>query len=165
MFNVKMFAEMMEGSEQMMQLKLESWPYIHNSICRVQNCRIHFVWHNEGHTGFQITMEMEKVAQWGASWFVLIRSIIRQISRGGWGGRGMWHAWVRRGKCVRVWWESPKEWHLVEDRGVNGRMWSEWILGRLAGGGVECNQLAQDRGRWWAVVNAVMNLRVLAPRS
>jgi hypothetical protein len=26
-------------------------------------------------------------------------------------------------------------------------------------------QLAQDRGRWQAVVNTVMNLRVLAPRS
>jgi hypothetical protein len=26
-------------------------------------------------------------------------------------------------------------------------------------------QLAQDRGQWWAVVNVVMNLQVLAPRS
>jgi hypothetical protein len=26
-------------------------------------------------------------------------------------------------------------------------------------------QLAQGRDRWWALVNAMMNLRVLAPRS
>jgi hypothetical protein len=43
-------------------------------------------------------------------------------------------------------------------------MGSEWILGRLSGS-VEWIQLAQDRGRWRAVVNTVMNLQVLAPRS
>jgi hypothetical protein len=47
---------------------------------------------------------------------------------------------------------------------VYGRMGSEWILGRLAGG-VDCIQLAQDRDRWWSPVIMVMNLRVLAPRS
>jgi hypothetical protein len=30
---------------------------------------------------------------------------------------------------------------------------------------VDWIRLAQDRDRWWAVVSAVMNLRVLAPRS
>jgi hypothetical protein len=35
---------------------------------------------------------------------------------------------------------------------------------REIGGGVEWIHLAQDRDRWRAVVNAVMNLRVLAPR-
>jgi hypothetical protein len=33
------------------------------------------------------------------------------------------------------------------------------------GGGVDWIRLAQDRDRWRAVVSAVMNLRVLAPRS
>jgi hypothetical protein len=35
----------------------------------------------------------------------------------------------------------------------------------LGGGGVDWIRLSQDRDRWRAVVSAVMNLRVLAPRS
>jgi hypothetical protein len=38
-------------------------------------------------------------------------------------------------------------------------------LREIGWGGVEWVQLAQDRDRWWAVVSAVMNLRVLTPRS
>jgi hypothetical protein len=58
--------------------------------------------------------------------------------------------------------------HLVsitghsEDRDIDGRMGSKWSLGRLVGGGVEWINLAQDRDRWRAVANTVMNLRVLA---
>jgi hypothetical protein len=32
-------------------------------------------------------------------------------------------------------------------------------------GSVDWIQLAQDRDQWWALVNMVMNLRVLVPRS
>jgi hypothetical protein len=35
----------------------------------------------------------------------------------------------------------------------------------ISWGGVEWIHLAQDRDSFWAVVSAVMNLRVLAPRS
>jgi hypothetical protein len=44
----------------------------------------------------------------------------------------MWHAWERREKCTRSWWESPKERDHSEDRVVDRRLGSEWILGRLA---------------------------------
>jgi hypothetical protein len=40
-----------------------------------------------------------------------------------------------------------------------------WLRACAGGGGVELIHLAQDRERLRAVVNAVMNLRVLAPRS
>jgi hypothetical protein len=36
-------------------------------------------------------------------------------------------------------------------------------LKEIGWGGVEWIHLAQDRDRWWAVVNAVMNLHVLMP--
>jgi hypothetical protein len=48
------------------------------------------------------------------------------------------------------------------------RIWEDGIrmgLREIGWGGVEWIHLAQDRDRWRAVVNAVMKLRVLAPRS
>jgi hypothetical protein len=76
----------------------------------------------------------------------------------------MWHAWERGETCTGFWWESLKEKDHLEDQGVDGKMGSKCTLGRLVGG-VEWTHPAQDRDRWLAVVNAVMNLRVLAPRS
>jgi hypothetical protein len=52
--------------------------------------------------------------------------------------------------------------------GRPGRRWEDGIkmdLEEIGWGVVEGIHLAQDRDRWRAVVNAVMNLRVLAPRS
>jgi hypothetical protein len=74
--------------------------------------------------------------------------IIRQIKS----RRMRWAGHVARmgeGRNVyRVWWESPKEKDHLEDQGVDGRMGSKWILGRLVvGGEVEWIHLAQDRDR------------------
>jgi hypothetical protein len=48
------------------------------------------------------------------------------------------------------------------------RRWEDGIkmdLTEIGLGGVEWINLAQNRDRWRAAVNSVMNLRVLAPRS
>jgi hypothetical protein len=60
--------------------------------------------------------------------------IIRQFKSRRIDGRGMWHAWERRDKCTRFWWETPKERDHSEGREVDGRMESEQILGDWLGG-------------------------------
>jgi hypothetical protein len=48
------------------------------------------------------------------------------------------------------------------------RTWEDRIrmdVGEIVWGCVEWIQLARDRGRWMAVVNAVVNFRILTPRS
>jgi hypothetical protein len=47
----------------------------------------------------------------------------------------MWHAWESRENYTSFWWEMPKERDHSEDQGVDERMGSELILGRLAWGG------------------------------
>jgi hypothetical protein len=93
--------------------------------------------------------------------------LLGRSNQGEWSGQGMWTAWERGETCIGFWWESPKEKDHLKDQGVDVRNGSKRTVGRLAGGGggVQWIHLAQDRDRWRAVVNAVMNLRVLAPRS
>jgi hypothetical protein len=48
------------------------------------------------------------------------------------------------------------------------RRWEDGIrmdLREIGSGSAECVHLAQNRDRWWALVNTVMNLQVLTPRS
>jgi len=48
----------------------------------------------------------------------------------------------------------------LEDPGVNGRIILRCIFRKGGCVGMDRIELAQERDRWWALVNAVMNLRV-----
>jgi hypothetical protein len=90
----------------------------------------------------------------------IIRQIKSRITR--WAGHV---ARMGEGRNVyRVLVGKPEGKDHLKDQGVDGKMDQNGrTLGRLMGG-VEWIHLTQDRDRWRAVVNAVMNLRVLAPR-
>jgi hypothetical protein len=47
----------------------------------------------------------------------------------------------------------------LEDPGLDRGIILKWIFEKW-GGGMDWIDLAQNRDRWWALVNAVMNLRV-----
>jgi hypothetical protein len=47
----------------------------------------------------------------------------------------------------------------LEDPGLDGRIILKWIF-ETWDGGMDWIDLAQDRDRWWAHMNAVMNLLV-----
>jgi hypothetical protein len=55
--------------------------------------------------------------------------------------------------------EKPDGRNHLKDLGVDGRIILKWILEKWDGG-MDWIDVAQERDRWRAVVNAVMNLRV-----
>jgi hypothetical protein len=74
----------------------------------------------------------------------------------------MWHAWERNVYSVLMGKPEGKR-----PLGRPRRRWEDEIrmdLREIGWGSVYWIQLAQDRGRWRALVYTVMNLPVLAPR-
>jgi hypothetical protein len=67
-------------------------------------------------------------------------------------------------RCVFIhtgfWWGNLREGDHLEDPGVDGRIVLKWIFEKWDGDMDRIN-LAQGRDKWWALVNAVINLRVL----
>jgi hypothetical protein len=72
----------------------------------------------------------------------------------------MWHAWER--KVYKVLAGKPKGKRPLGRPSVDGIVMG---LREISWGSVEWIQFTLDRDRWRSVVNTVMNLRVLAPRS
>jgi hypothetical protein len=62
--------------------------------------------------------------------------------------------------CAGFWWENLGERDQWENPGVDGRILFNVDLKEVGCGGVDWIGLAQDRDRWRALVNAVMNFRV-----
>jgi len=57
------------------------------------------------------------------------------------------------------WWGNLRERGHIEEPGVDGRIMVRSVFRKWVGG-VDWIDLAQDRDRWRALVNAVMNIRV-----
>jgi len=58
------------------------------------------------------------------------------------------------------WWGNLRDRDHLEDPIVDRRIILKWILKKWEWGGRGCITLAQDRDRWRAIVNEVMNLQV-----
>ena len=58
------------------------------------------------------------------------------------------------------WWRNLNEGDHLKDPGVNERIILKWIF-KKEDGAVGWIDLAYDRDRWRALVNAVMNFRVI----
>ena len=73
----------------------------------------------------------------------------------------MKHIWGRGEEYTEFWWGNLREREHLEDAGVDRRITLRKIFKNWDGGGMDWIGLVQVGDRWRALVNAVMNLRVL----
>jgi hypothetical protein len=64
---------------------------------------------------------------------------------------------MRNRSACRIWWGDLLERDHLEDPGVVERITIKWNLKKWDG---EAWTVPQNKDRWWALVNAVMKLRI-----
>ena len=67
--------------------------------------------------------------------------------------------WGRGEACTGFWWGNLRERDHLGEPGADGKITLRWIFRKWDVGCMDWIELAQDRDRWRALVNAVMNLR------
>jgi len=72
----------------------------------------------------------------------------------------MWRVWGRGEACTGFWWGNLRERDHWGDPGVDGRKILRWNFRKWDVGLWDWMELAEDRDRWRALMNAVMNHRV-----
>jgi hypothetical protein len=68
------------------------------------------------------------------------------------------NAWGRKEAFREFWWGNLREKDQLEDPGADGRIILRWIFRKLDVG-MDWIELAWDKDRWRALLNALMNLR------
>jgi hypothetical protein len=71
----------------------------------------------------------------------------------------MSHVWGKREVHTGFWWGDLREGDHLGDPGIDRRIMLKLTFKKWDGG-MDSIELAQDRDRWRALVNAVMNIRV-----
>jgi hypothetical protein len=96
---------------------------------------------------------------------IYVERSLGRSNKGDRGRQGMWHAWERGEKVNKVWVGKPEGKRPFER---SRRRWKNGIRMHLREFGWGCVSgvvhLAEDRHRWRALMNAIMNLLVLVPR-
>ena len=63
-------------------------------------------------------------------------------------------------RCIQGFGGGQREGHRLEDPGVDGVIILKWIFRKWNGGVMDWIDLAGDRDRWRALVDAAINFRV-----